>query len=93
MTEDSEHISKIVDKLNDEASSEDTGMRPFEFRTDGNEQLVTFFGITLWQSQEDERPEAEGEVTGSDVLEPLESYLRFWADATLEEIRRMTFQK
>jgi hypothetical protein len=72
-----------VSKLNGEVyeKTNDATLCPFEFRGDGDEQIITFFGLPIWSSAED---------YGTD-FESLEVFIRRKSQKVLEQIMKLHF--
>lgn len=72
MTE--ERIEGLVYSLNIEIGiqTEETGttLSPLEYATNGSAQVITFLGMTVWDSENDERNMQDGDP------EPLEGFVR-----------------
>lgn len=99
MTEDTELLVRIVNKLNVEAEKAGDGstvLRPFNLLMNGDEQIVRFGDMRLWGSEGDEREEFETDDPNSpgavkEELEPIESFLRHQANDLVEIISQMRF--
>ena len=86
-------LVEIVSELNDEVEDTLYGKgivyNPFEYRTTGYEQIVTFFGETLWCSENDEREFDEE----ADEYEPIEDFLRREATEFCKQVGQLQFNK
>jgi hypothetical protein len=84
MTEDVKQIDGIIFSLNREIArqteSSATMLQPLVFVSDGDSQGIKFLGLSVWNSDEDEREEKDGE------LEPLEGFVRREVQELIETI-------
>ncbi len=74
MTIDIKELSGVVSELNrlfyDQSEGEAFSGSPFEIKTNGDEQVVNFLGLGLWDSEDDER-----ETDKDEIYEPIRDYL------------------
>lgn len=80
-----EEVLEVVRKLNDEINEnleEASATFYFGMDTDGYSSVVTFMGINIWSSEDDERDF----VDNINEYEPLIDYLKFEANKMIENL-------
>ena len=80
---------KVIELLNEEIydviMNED--MAPFELRSIGHANMITFLDIRIWSSEEDEREYID--EPQCEIYEPIEQYLRRKAQEIVNRIKKI----
>lgn len=93
-----EFLAQLVGKLNSEVAkqteSQPVILRPFRLETDGEVQAITFFGMALWNSDEDERIWADvASAEEAEELEPLEDFIRREIEPSLNSLKAISYAR